>query len=230
MPGKGRRILVVEDELLMQKLLEEALTSLNFSVRTAASVIEAKRVIETFDPDIALIDISLKGSLNGLHLGNMLAGSHPDISQVYLTKHEDARSAVTDGLQFPPGSGFLSKHLIDSADYLIDEINRVVAGTEVVAKTSEKDVSGLSELGPKGLRVLELLAEGYSNQFIAKEMGISTKAVEYYNDSIYRVLGVPRSSDRNPRVDAAVRYQRTVFAKNFDESDSADADGGSSRT
>lgn len=213
MSGLGRRILVVEDELLMQKMLEAELLGLGFNVQCAESVIDAKKAVESFDPDIALIDISLKGTLTGLHLGQMLAKSNPDIAQVYLTKHDDVEEVNPDAIRFPEGSGFLSKHRIHSSDELVAAIDHVVAGKKV-AQESADETQGefLAGLGVKGRRVLELLAQGYTNQYIADNMGITAKAVEYYNDAIYKALGVKKSPEKNSRVDAAVRYQRAIFA------------------
>ncbi|MGV1034835.1 MAG: DNA-binding response regulator [Microbacteriaceae bacterium] len=216
MPGKGRRILVVEDELLMQKLLESELTAMNFQVRTASSVVEAKRALTDFDPDIALMDITLKGGLSGLHLGHMLSRSRPDIAQVYLTKLESVNANMADGLDLPLGAGFVSKHLIGSTDYLIGEIDRVVAGLKELGDDYFAAERSIDELGPKGRRVLELLADGYSNHYIAQTLGITAKSVEYHNDAIYRVLGISRSLDVNRRVEAAVRYQRMKFLEGVD--------------
>lgn len=213
MSGLGRRILVVEDELLMQKMLETELLALGFEVQCADSVIDAKNTVASFDPDIALIDISLKGTLTGLHLGQMLARNNPDIAQVYLTKHDDLDEVNRDAIDFPEGSGFLSKHRIHSSQELVAEIDRVVAGKKVARENgTETEGEFLAGLGTKGRRVLELMAQGYTNQYIADNMGITAKAVEYYNEAIYKALGVKKSAEKNSRVDAAVRYQRAIFA------------------
>lgn len=213
MAGLGRRILIVEDEMLMQKMLEAELVALGFDVQCADSVIDAKKAVESFDPDIALIDISLKGTLTGLHLGQMLAKNNPDVAQVYLTKHDDLEEVNPDAIKFPEGSGFLSKHRIHSSNELVAAIDQVVSGKRD-AKEGDAASEGefLAGLGNKGRRVLELMAQGYTNQYIADSMGITAKAVEYYNDAIYKALGVKKSPEKNSRVDAAVRYQRAIFA------------------
>lgn len=199
--------------MLMQKMLEAELVALGFDVQCADSVIDAKKAVESFDPDIALIDISLKGTLTGLHLGQMLAKNNPDVAQVYLTKHDDLEEVNPDAIKFPEGSGFLSKHRIHSSNELVAAIDQVVAGKRD-AKEGDAASEGefLAGLGNKGRRVLELMAQGYTNQYIADSMGITAKAVEYYNDAIYKALGVKKSPEKNSRVDAAVRYQRAIFA------------------
>lgn len=207
-----RRLLIVEDELLMRGLLETELTALGFIVAAVDTAVGAKKKVQQFDPDIALIDIGLKGGLSGLHFGHYLALQHPEIAQIYLTKYEDAASAASDGLGLPAGAGFVSKHYIGSTDILIDVINQVTRGQEILSPELSHVKSKSSDLGVKGTKVLELLAEGFSNQHIARTLEISPKTVEYYVDLAYKSLEISKSSERNPRVEAALRYQRLNFA------------------
>jgi DNA-binding NarL/FixJ family response regulator len=55
---------------------------------------------------------------------------------------------------------------------------------------------------------MELVASGFSNQYIAEQLGVTQKTVEYYVDQGYRALGVEQSANRNSRVEAALRYQQ----------------------
>ena len=195
----------------MQSMLQAELSKLGFDVVTVDSAIAAKAAVNRFDPDIALMDIGLKGSLNGIHLGHYLHEQHPDIAQIYLTKLEDAKAASTDGLELPPGAGFVSKHFVGGTDALIEEINRVVRGRLAEPSAADHKSATLQDLGPKAKRVLELLAEGYSNQYIAQILDVSQKTVEYYIDQAYKALDISKTSDKNPRVEAALRYQRVQF-------------------
>jgi signal transduction histidine kinase len=58
-PGGARRILVVDDNEDTIELLRDALEELGYSVRTANDGPSALRAAETFEPDIALVDIGL---------------------------------------------------------------------------------------------------------------------------------------------------------------------------
>jgi DNA-binding response OmpR family regulator len=59
MSGRSRRVLIVEDEQLVSALLEQTLQSIDFVTSRAHNAVEAKRQIAAFDPDIALLDLSL---------------------------------------------------------------------------------------------------------------------------------------------------------------------------
>lgn len=53
------KVLVVEDELSINDILSSALRSEGYSVRSAFSGKEARNLLETFEPSIALLDINL---------------------------------------------------------------------------------------------------------------------------------------------------------------------------
>lgn len=209
MPGKGRRLLIVEDELLMLGLLQQEFDRLNFNVRTARSVTEARKLIADFDPDIALLDISLDGGPSGLHLGHILARSRPDVAQVYLTKHESASDATGETHGLPAGAGYVRKHAIGDTDYLISVIDEVVAGQAAAPKLNRPEDS-FADIQPRAVEVLELLANGCSNQFIAEQLGLSVKAVERWIDVIYKSFGIRPGASRNARVEAALIFHRTM--------------------
>jgi len=202
-----RRLLVVEDELLMQRLLTGELESLGFEVVCADSVLEAKKQVNKFDPDIAMIDIGLKGGLSGLHFGHYLAIQHPDIAQVFLSSLDLSDDKMSEGLSLPLGAGYVSKHSIGETTLLVEIIDQVVAGKKAAIEGSNPLPGAFEALGKKGQRVMQLVASGYSNSHIAEQLGVTLKTVEYYVDNCYKALGVSKSPDRNARVEAALRYQ-----------------------
>ena len=122
MPGGGRKLLVVEDEPLMASLLAESLNAANFNVETAPDAAKARKVIDRFDPDILLLDISLGDGPSGVHLAHAVHETRPDIAILILTKHPDAKSATSDGLDLPPNVGFFRKHLVYDISYLLNAI------------------------------------------------------------------------------------------------------------
>ncbi len=57
--------------------------------------------------------------------------------------------------------------------------------------------------------VLELMAAGTSNQGIAAELVITTRAVEKYVSSIFDKLGIPSTRNDSRRVMAVLLYLRS---------------------
>lgn len=100
----AERILIVEDEAIPALDLEEALTEAGFVVTgVAASTPEALVLAESNPPDLALLDIHLKGSIDGVNLAEALHERWV-VAHVFLTadtKPETlARANRTDPLGY----------------------------------------------------------------------------------------------------------------------------------
>ncbi len=71
-----------------------------------------------------------------------------------------------------------------------------------------RDENPLLELTPREREVLELMAEGRSNQAIAKELVVTERAVEKHVTSIFSKLDLTSSPDDHRRVLAVLAYLR----------------------
>jgi len=202
MPGKGRRLLVVEDEALTASLLAEALTAHGFAVQTAADVLEARRAVKDFDPDAALIDISLGVGPSGLDLAHALSKQRPDIALLILTKHADPRMSGDNAPAVPDNCGFLRKDKIRDTEYLLEQLESVLGDAAADVRHDLVEPSPLSALTPRQLEVLRLMAMGYTNEFIAQYTQSSVSSVERWVMQIFRALGVNTNANVNPRVEA----------------------------
>lgn len=206
MPLDRRRVLVVEDEPLMSSLLSDVLSEHGFNVCTAADVSAARREIDEFDPDMLLLDVSLGDGPTGIHLAHAIRLSRPDIAILVFTRHTDIASATNDGLELPPGVGFLRKHLVSDQAYLIEAMERVLHEQEDLVNEEQKIGDAFAFLGANGSRTLRLIAEGYDNEEIARRCGVSRKTVERWIEQIYRDLGIDTKGLLNPRVAAVRRF------------------------
>lgn len=67
------KILIIEDEGVVAEDLKECLLDLGYTVcGTVNSGLDAFKVVETAEPDIALVDINIKGNLDGTEVGSIL--------------------------------------------------------------------------------------------------------------------------------------------------------------
>ena len=194
----------------MSTLLAEVLTGHGFSVQTAADVAQAREEIEAFDPDMLLLDVSLGDGPTGIHLAHAMHRSRPDIAILVFTRHPDVASATSDGLDLPPGVGFLRKHLVNDQTYLIEAMESVLGEQANRIEQTPTTEDAFAFLGPNGSRTLRLLAEGFDNQEIAHRCGVSVKTVERWIEQIYRDLGIGTKGLLNPRVAAARRFYFAV--------------------
>jgi PAS domain S-box-containing protein len=101
------RILIVEDESLVADDLEQRLQELGFRpigiVDTAENAIA--RAVE-LRPDLVLMDVHLKGKMDGIEAAVALRQPH-DIPVVFLTSHADLETLERAGLSEP--FGYLTK-------------------------------------------------------------------------------------------------------------------------
>jgi two-component system, cell cycle sensor histidine kinase and response regulator CckA len=82
-------VLVVEDEALIARTLKRALQRLGYHVpQSAGSAGEALRAMGTVAPDLVLMDINLKGELDGIATAATIRRRW-DVPVVYLTSHSD---------------------------------------------------------------------------------------------------------------------------------------------
>ncbi|GAA4323441.1 hypothetical protein GCM10023149_24390 [Mucilaginibacter gynuensis] len=102
-----KKILIVEDESLVAHHLKLILNGAGYKVSGIAdSVPEALSAIEDQKPDLVLLDIHLKGSLNGIDLAKQLTESN--IPFVYLSANfqgtllEEAKSTLPYGFLVKP--------------------------------------------------------------------------------------------------------------------------------
>jgi DNA-binding NarL/FixJ family response regulator len=164
-------------------------------------------MIDSFDPDILLLDISLGDGPTGIQIAHAVSKTRPDIAILVLTKHPDPKSSNELAFDLPEKVGFLRKHLVRDTEYLLNAIEAVLADRPEIAQTSDSESARpFPNLSDKAFTVLSLLAEGFNNGEIARKMGLSLKAIERWIDIIYAELDIKIKGDLNPRVEAARRY------------------------
>lgn len=190
----------------MGSLLADALVAHNFEVRNASNVKQARSLVQSFDPDGVLLDISLGDGPSGLDLAHVLAVQRPDIALVFLTRHPDPRTAGMELADLPAGCGFLRKDRVRDTEYLLESINAVMTDRPRDARHDLDEATPLGALSAKHVEILRLLASGYTNEYIAQLKGVAQSTVERWTVEIFRDLDIPTKGDLNPRVEAVRKF------------------------
>jgi len=86
----GAKILVVEDEIIMAMELQKKLESWGYDSITATFGEEAIKKAFKLKPDLILMDILLKGEINGIEASQQISRLF-DIPVIYLTAHSSQR-------------------------------------------------------------------------------------------------------------------------------------------
>lgn len=82
-------VLIVEDELIIAEDLKDILENLGYNVcGLAISAREALALLEEHAPDLALLDIQIKGGKDGIELAQQIRNQYK-VPFVFLTSHAD---------------------------------------------------------------------------------------------------------------------------------------------
>ncbi|WP_434513265.1 response regulator [Dechloromonas sp. ARDL1] len=160
-------------------------------VGEASSADEANALVIRSLPDVALVDLSLKGSSGIEAIRGMLARL-PTLRILVLSMHDSA-GHVTQALK-SGAHGYLTKYC--EPDEVIDAIRRVAAGrrafsadiADILAGEAIDGETPLHQLTPREFEVLRLLAHGETASDIADAMHLSPKTIFNYLSMIRQKL------------------------------------------
>jgi len=87
---KEINILIVEDESIVAMEIENYIQKLGYSVvNTCSNAKDAFEIVSKHSVDIILMDICIKGELDGVETVAIIKKSHPHIEIIFLTAHLD---------------------------------------------------------------------------------------------------------------------------------------------
>ena len=151
-------------------------------------------LVEKFDPDIVVVDVSMPG-MNGAEVTTRLKQARPDRKVLALTVHEDR--GYLRLLMGAGASGYVLKRA--AADELIRAIRTVAdGGTYLDPVVTGSVVAGYighpngqkADLSEREVEVVKFIAQGYSNKEIASQLELSVKTVETYKMRSLEKLGI----------------------------------------
>jgi len=205
-PPWPRRLLIVDDDPLVGRLLRDGLSQFGFEIRETTSTAQARRALREFDPDLAVVDLELRGGPSGVDLAHIIHSEHPGVGIVILTRFPDLRSAGYADDALPPGTGFLRKDAVEEPHQVEAALNAVAADRSADVRHDRDVDPDMAVLTPAQREVLALVAQGYDNEAIAQMRTCSRSSVANRLVDIYRRLGIEQGGQLNPRVEAARRY------------------------
>ncbi len=204
------RVLVVDDEPLVRSLLTEVVKTLGYEVRAAESAADARKICQTFDADVAIIDVDLGPGPNGFDLAATLRALNSAIAIIFLTNLVEPKLAGRSGKDLPSGYAYLVKSRISDTATLNEVIRQVSRGKGGDYRDDLQADNPLSELSRSQLDVIRLLAQGKSNEEIAEIRGTTVRAVRMILVRAFEALGIEEDAGPEKRVQAAIKYLKTT--------------------
>jgi len=213
------RAVIAEDSVLLRNGVERVLGDAGFEV--VGSYDNADELLSNLDrtaPDVAIVDIRLPPTHNdeGMRAAIEIRSRAPSVGVLVLSQYMEVGLALKLLADSAEGAGYLLKDRISDVREFVGAVERVANGgsaidpiivTTLLSKRRSDDA--LVDLTPREREVLELMAEGRSNQGIADKLVITLRAVEKYVSSIFGKLGLPSSGSDSRRVLAVLLYLRS---------------------
>ncbi len=186
-------------------------------VGEADTVAEALIRIPAVQPNVAILDVRLPDG-SGVEVCREVRSTSPDIACVMLTSYADDEALIASILA--GAAGYVLKQ-VGSLD-LLDTIRRAGAGESLLdpaltdrvlerLREGPKTDPRLASLTPQERKILDLIAEGYTNRQIAENMFLAEKTVKNYVSNLLAKLGMER------------RTQAATFAARLNERSTQDA-------
>jgi len=184
------RVLVADDHLILRLGLV-TLISGEPDMQVVAEASSGQQVIELFRthrPDVTLMDLRMPG-LGGVEAIAAICRTDPEARIIVLTIHK-GDEAVYQALR-AGARGYLLKDVpceeILAAIRAVHEGRRCIPPV-IAARMAERILH--SELTPREIDVLKLIARGLSNRQIGERLGISEATVKNHVVSLLGKLGV----------------------------------------
>jgi DNA-binding NarL/FixJ family response regulator len=203
------RIVVADDSALLREGIASLLEDVGHAVvGRSGSADDLLVKVRSLTPDIAIVDVRMPpgNADDGLLAAAEIRRSHPGVSVLVLSQHLEPAYMLELVGDDASGVGYLLKDRVRDVGEFIDSVERVAAGgtafdPEVVKSlVGGRRRSALEDLTDRERSVLVLVAEGRSNRAIAKQLYLSSRAVERHVQAIFAKLGLPDSEDDNRRV------------------------------
>ncbi|MGD2058654.1 MAG: response regulator transcription factor [Anaerolineales bacterium] len=204
------RILIADDHTIFRSGLKLLLAGgSDFEVvGEADSGSLAVQMAGELQPDIVLIDIAMP-ELNGIEATRQIKTRYPDINVLVLTMHRSDEyffKALDAGASGYVLKGAETSELINALRavgrdevFLYPSVARRLV--EKYFEMTPGDRTGISKLTPREQEILQLLAEGYSNQEIAERLVISPSTVHTHRTNLMEKLNLSKRFE-------LVRYAR----------------------
>jgi len=212
------RVVIADDNLLVRAGAAALLRDAGIEVAAEASdAEELLRDVEDHRPDVAIIDIRMPPTHTdeGLRAAHRIRERHPGMGILILSEHVEVGTALQLLALSPERLGYLLKHRVGELEDFVGTLRRVAGGgsaldAQIVARmlAANHNTGPLRSLTPREREVLELMAEGFSNQGIAERLAITVRSTEKYVSSIFSKLDLPDTPSEQRRVLAVLRYLR----------------------
>jgi DNA-binding NarL/FixJ family response regulator len=212
------RAVIAEDSVLLREGVARLLRDSGFAVDTCSTADELVLEVRSNPPDVVIVDIRLPPTHTdeGLQAALTIRAAHPSVGVLVLSQYVEVGLALRLLADSAEGAGYLLKDRISDVRDFVASVRRVAEGGSAIDPiivstllSKRRPDDPIAALTPRERDVLELMAEGRSNQGIADALVITLRAVEKYVSTVFGKLGLPSGGGDSRRVLAVLLYLRS---------------------
>jgi DNA-binding NarL/FixJ family response regulator len=214
------RLVIADDAALVRQGLARLLAEAGFTiVGEAVDAPQLLSLVRDQHPNVAVVDIRMPPTHTdeGLAAATEIRQRYPETGVLVLSQHLEPRYAMRLLEQAPSRIGYMLKERVGRIEELTDAVRRIDAGQCVVDRAIVQELiehrlqtEPLAALSKREREILQLMAEGRSNQGICESLWLSPKTVETHIRSLFRKLGLDELPQDNRRVLAVLTFLRSA--------------------
>ncbi|WP_194827826.1 response regulator transcription factor [Nocardia sp. XZ_19_231] len=211
------RVVIAEDSAILRDGLAGLLTERGHEVvAMVGDATSLSEIVETHRLDVAVVDVRMPPTFTdeGLLAAIELRRKYPSTGVLVFSQWIETRYATELLAAGASGVGYLLKDRVADVGDFVDALHRVATGgtaldPEVVSQLmgASRQQDSLARLTPREREVLELMAQGLTNNAIAASLTVTERAVEKHIGNIFTKLDLPPSDTRHRRVLAVLRLK-----------------------
>lgn len=200
-----KKILIVDDHSLVRSGLSELLSGeADLDVCGEASdAASAVGLVRETHPDLAVIDIMLKGG-SGVELIKQIKALDPSVRMLVSSMHDETLYA--ERVLSAGAMGYVNKQ--EPASRVLDAIRQILAGRIFVSEriadrvlrrvgqaAGEPTRTPLDALSDRELEVFTLIGQGLATRQIAERLNLSIKTIDTYREHIKTKLNLDSANE-----------------------------------
>ncbi len=200
MNNVNSKILIVEDERIVALDISATLKSLGYEIASiAVSGVEAIEVVEKEKPDLILMDIRIKGELDGIQTAELIQANY-NIPIIYLTAYADeetlSRAKITEpyGYVIKPYDKKILNSVIEMALYKNRMERKVKDNERWLSKTLQSMGDAMVATDSEGhIKLMNLVAQSKTGWNLEEAVGRNINEIMHLESEISGEL-----IDQNP--------------------------------
>ncbi|MDZ7793557.1 MAG: response regulator transcription factor [Spirochaetia bacterium] len=199
-----KRIVIIDDHPIVRKGFAQLINRESdlTVVGEAEDHLSAQTVISETQPDLALVDLTLKES-DGLELIKIINVQYPRVKTMVISLHDErvyAERALRAGAK-----GYIMKS--EATENVMTAIRTVLKGSmylsddmqermlSLFAGNLQKETSLIDVLSDREFEVFRMIGDGLETREIAKRLTLSVKTIETYKSHLKTKLDLHSSTE-----------------------------------